>query len=168
MYTKCVWEPAENSGTSEELTGWRTLLKEELHTIHPIKYTIISASRWRRARRPEHGTCRWRIQHFSVENCSKNSHGRPRHDGKVMLKWLLRIYGMKLWTGMVQNKAQSLALVTSHEIPASQGLYTKLKGNPCTCLRAIWHMHDSCYSSVACHIEPCTCHIALRHIRGTT
>jgi len=39
---------------------------------------------------------------------------------------------------------------------------------PCICLRAIWHTHDSCYSSVARHIEPCICHIALRHIHGTT
>jgi len=39
---------------------------------------------------------------------------------------------------------------------------------PCICLRAILRMHDSCYSSVARHIEPCTYHIALRHIHGTT
>jgi len=29
-------------------------------------------------------------------------------------------------------------------------------------------MDDSFYSSVARHIEPCICHIALRHIHGTT
>jgi len=49
--------------------------------------------------------------------------------------------------------------------------HTSLNENyivPCICLRAIWHMHDSCYSSVARHIEPCICHIALRHIHGTT
>jgi len=36
-------------------------------------------------------------------------------DGMAILKCLLRIYGMKLWTGLVQDKAQSQALVNSHE-----------------------------------------------------
>ena len=49
--------------------------------------------------------------------------------------------------------------------------HTSLNENyvvPCVCLRAIWNMHDSCYSSVARHIEPCICHTALRHIHGNT
>ena len=49
--------------------------------------------------------------------------------------------------------------------------HTSLNENyviPCICLRAIWHMHDSCYSSIARHIEPCICDIALRHTHGTT
>ena len=36
--------------------------------------------------------------------------------------------------------------------------HTSLNENyvfPCICLTAIWHMHGSCYSSVARHIEPC-------------
>ena len=49
--------------------------------------------------------------------------------------------------------------------------HTSLNENyvfPCICLRTILRMHNSCYSSVARHIEPCICHIALRHMHGTT
>ena len=36
--------------------------------------------------------------------------------------------------------------------------HTSLNENcvvPCVCLRAIRHMHESCYASVGHHIEPC-------------